>query len=89
MTPRVRGRVGKGDDENFYVEMSLWEFTGEKMIGKPWEFGPYPSEKIAHEEMRGIAKFMCDSIAEYLGETPNSKYLDMLNKGTLTPWEKH
>lgn len=85
-TPRIRGRVGTTDDGKFGFEISMWTVDGETRIGEPWEFGPFDTEKEAHEEMRKCAKFVADKCQEFKGLKPVDKYFDFKNGGIMRPW---
>lgn len=88
MIPRIRGRVGTGDDGKFYFEMSLWDLHGENCAGK-WDFGPWNTEAIAHDEMKKCARFMTETLEKEKGGEPSGKFLDMKNGGILRPWDQH
>lgn len=84
--PRIRARVGTGDDDKYYFEVSIWDFFGEKQIGDPITIGPWDTEAIAHEEMKNAVKLSCEAIEKGQGFEPSGKYLDMKNGGILRPW---
>ena len=90
MIPRIRGRVGKGDDGKFYFELGLWDFSGENMIGEPLgPFGPYETESIAQDELKRAAQIACEGIEKSHGEEPSGRYMDMKNGGIMRPWKDH
>lgn len=84
--PRLRSRVGTGDDQKFYFEISMWDFAATKMVGEPWTFGPFETEKEAHEQMKLTMQKASDELVRLDGGKPDGTYLDMKNGGTLRPW---
>lgn len=82
MLPRIRGRVGTGDDGKFYYEVSIWDFYGENQVGDHFTLGPFDDEEKANEAGREAVKIACD-VAGGDKET----YMDMKNGGMLRPWK--
>lgn len=82
---RIRGKIGKGDDNKFYFTLSMWNFEGTVMIGgEPLgTFGPWDSEKIAQDEMRNAVELACKTIAN--GEA--NGYVDFKNEGQFRPFK--
>jgi hypothetical protein len=89
MIPRIRGRVGKGDDGKYYAEISLWELSGEKMIGDPFTIGPIETEGEAYEHLHEAVKRSCEAIEKAYGHEPSGQYLDLKNGAVLKPWVQH
>lgn len=94
MIPRIRGKVGQATDPaevagKWFFELSMWDYTGEKMVGEPWTIGPWETEAKAHEEMLVACRIACETIEKAHGEEPSGKFLDMKNGGVLRPWESH
>ena len=85
-TPRLRARVGNGEDGKFYFELSMWNLGATKMVGKPWTFGPFDTEKEAHEHMVEVTRKASDHLVELMGEKPTGEYIDMKNGGITRPW---
>lgn len=84
--PRIRARVGTGEDNKFYFELSIWNFVGTEMLGGPFVVGPFETEKQAHEEMLKATQTACEVIEKGMGQEPSGQYLDMKNGGQLRPW---
>lgn len=85
-TPRLRARVGTGEDGKFYFEMSLWDLGATKMLGPPWTFGPFENEKTAYERMKETVKMAADKLVELEGGKPDGTYIDFKNGGMTRPW---
>lgn len=86
MIPRIRARVGNGEDGKFYFEISLWNLAGTVRIGEPFTFGPYETDKLAHEEMKKAVQNVTEQVEKFGGFKPSGQYLDMKNGGVLRPW---
>lgn len=89
---RVRGRVGAGDDGKFYFVVFLTPFgvdidEDRDLVG---EFGPFDTEKKAHEELRLAAKRVCEFIEKRItGDDKVSGYAhDMLADGKKKSWNE-
>jgi hypothetical protein len=81
MIPRIRARVGQGDDQKWYFEISLWNFIGTEQMGEPFgPFGPYDSEAKAKEEMRKATELCVKACRGPSGEEPEG-YVDLKNGG--------
>lgn len=92
MIPRIRGKVGQATEPadvagKWFFELSIWDFTGEHLIGEPWNIGPWDSEEIAHEEMRRACRLACGAIEKSHGQEPSKDFLDMKNGGILRSWD--
>lgn len=83
--PRIRARVGQGDDKKFYFEISMWNFTGTEMIGgEPvGTFGPWKDEKEAHEKMNEAVELACKAATN--GEA--NGFVDFKNNGEFRPFK--
>ena len=88
--PRIRARTGKGDDKQWYFEISVWNFEGTQMIGDQpiGTFGPWPTEKKAKQEMRKAVELACKAVKGPEGETP-SGYVDFKNGGQFRSFNEH
>ncbi len=77
--PRIRGKVGHGDDGKYYFEISMWNFEGTEMIGgEPLgTFGPWETEKEAHSELRKAVELACKKITN----NKANGYVDFKNGG--------
>lgn len=89
MIPRIRGRVGQDENNQWCFEISVWHLDGEKQVGEPMTFGPWDSEKIAHEEMNRSVRIASEAAEKSMGCEPSGKYIDMKNGGILRPWESN
>jgi hypothetical protein len=79
--PRLRGRVGQGDDGKYYFELSMWNFEGTERVGEPFgTFGPWKNENEAKKEMRKAVEIACKAIKGPNGEAPNG-FVDFKNGG--------
>lgn len=78
MIPRIRGRVGKGDDDKFYFEIILTELGARDNGESMGTFGPYDTEQEASKELRLACKKTVEVIERELtggvsGEVINMK----------------
>lgn len=87
--PRIRARVGLGEDNKYYFEISLWTFDGETKIFDPFTVGPWETEIKAHEEMNKAVQLVCEQIEKSKGLEPSGKYIDLKNGAVLRPWQQH
>jgi len=85
MLPRIRAKTGQGSDNKWYFEISLWDFSGEHMIGDEplGTFGPWDSEKIAKQEMNKAVELVCKTASE--GQA--NGYIDMKNGGKFRKFQ--
>lgn len=83
--PRIRGRVGRGDDTKWYFELSLWNFEGTVMQGNEplGTFGPFNSKKLAFQEMNRAVEIACKGVSN--GEATG--YVDFKNGGEFRPFK--
>ena len=86
MPPRIRGKVGTGEDGKFYFEITLWDFYGKFQVGEPFTIGPWENEQQAHDEMKRAVKITCETIEKSHGSEPSGEYMDMKSGGILRPW---
>lgn len=91
--PRIRGKVGQaedgqGFDGKFFYTIFITTMDG-KNIGAPiGPFGPYDTERMALEQMRGAAKLCAESWEEKHYGQVSGKYLDMLS-GDMRSWDEN
>lgn len=94
MIPRIRGRAGQASegqgpdiDGKWFYEISIWDLTGEKQAGPPFQLGPFDTETQACEVGRDTVKRLSEHLETLDGGKPSGKYLDLKNGGILRPWE--
>ena len=81
--PRIRARSGKGEDNKFYFEISIWNFAGTQQVGDViGPFGPWETEEICKAEMRRAVEIGVKGIKGPDGQEPEGM-IDMLDKGTF------
>jgi len=83
--PRIRGRVGQGDDDKWYAEISFADLYGNQQ-GDPIQIGPFDAEKFARTAMMDACKIASDEWVKSIGQNPTGEYLDMKNGGVLKKW---
>lgn len=88
--PRIRGKCFQIEEpidikDKWGFELSMWDLSGEVLIGELGQYAPFDSEEKAKAEMMRAAKLCCDKAEG--GESLN--YIDMKNGGVLRPWESH
>jgi len=94
MIPRIRGRAGQaepgqGMDGKWFYEISIWDLTGEKQAGPPFQLGPFDSEEECCKVGRHAVKMVSEKWETLDGGQPSGKYLDLKNGAILRPWEDH
>lgn len=87
MIPRIRGRVGTGDDGKFYFEISLWDLGGTECYLRE-NIGPYDTEVQAHQELKKCAQFVSEGVETLNGKQPTGKYVDFKDGGILKAWRE-
>lgn len=87
MIPRIRARTGRGEDDKWYFEISVWSFDGEKQAGEPITIGPWESEQKAKDEMMKAVQMVSEHYEKEKTGEVSGKYLDMKNGGVLRPWK--
>jgi hypothetical protein len=91
--PRIRARVGKISEPQEFknqwaFEISMWTFDGETQVGELGTFGPYKTEKEAHEKMRLMTQTICESVEHKMTGGISGKYLDLKNGAVMRPWQE-
>ena len=86
--PRLRGRVGLGEDNKPYFEITMWTLDGETQVGAPLTYGPWANEIEARDQMKIAMQIACEACEDVTGTTRSGKYLDMKNGGILRPWKE-
>lgn len=62
---RIRGRVGINDDnQKYYFELSMWEPSGETLVGPPWMIGPWETEEIANKELKKAISLVLEDLQD-------------------------
>lgn len=87
--PRIRGRIGVGEDKKFYTELSLWNLGGTQQVGDVFTFGPFETEAEAKENLQRVTQAACEAIEESHGQKPSGQYLDLKVGGVMKPWTVH
>lgn len=65
--PRIRGKVGVGEDGKYYYEMSMWNQEATKCWGSFGPVGPFVSEPEAQVELRKASMYAFDEMKKKLG----------------------
>lgn len=86
--PRIRGKVGYGEDNKFYFEITVWSIDGLTMLGdEPLAFvGPFDSEADAQKGLREAVEIVCKKAAEASGEKAQG-FIDFKNGGAFVPFD--
>ena len=88
--PRIRGRAGIADEGEhagkWFYELSIWDLSGEKECGPPFQFGPFELEQDAYAFGRNKIKEVSQAIEELVTGGKSGRYLDMKNGGIMRPW---
>ncbi len=90
--PRLRGRVGKVEEPKEWIgkwcfEISMWTMDGETQVGAPMTFGPFETEKEAHQKMNGAIRLACEAIEKKAHGSNCGKYFDLKAGGVMRSWE--
>lgn len=91
--PRIRGKVGAVEAPpelvgQFCFEISMWTMDGETQIGEPMTFGPFKTEKLAHEEMHRATRLACEAVEMGVVGKKSGKYFDLKAGGVMRPWDQ-
>lgn len=90
--PRIRGRAGQAAEgehkDKWFYEISIWDLSGERQAGDPFQFGPFNSEDEACAFGRNKCKDLCDHLEMIATGQKSERYLDMKNGGIMRPWEE-
>jgi hypothetical protein len=79
---RIRGRVGiNDDDQKYYFELSMWEPSGETLVGPPWMIGPWETEEIAHAQLKKAIEI----VRHELQKEHSAIILDTIKGGVVQP----
>lgn len=88
--PRIRGRtaqITEGEDKNKWLyEISLWDLSGEHLVGEPLFFGPFDNQELARSAGTQIVKDVSQHIEKEKTGEISGRYLDMKNGGIMRPW---
>lgn len=91
---RLKGKVaqaepGQGFDHKWFFTLFMFTLDNQQ-IGSPCgPFGPYETEALALEEMKGALKVCCEEIELKLTGQVSGHYIDMQNGGVVRPWIEH
>jgi hypothetical protein len=91
--PRIRGRTGVADEGEhkgkWFYEISLWDLSGEREAGPPFQFGPFDDEKVAGDFGRNKVRELSEYLENIITGEKSGRYFDLKNGGIMRPWDEN